>query len=71
MSPGAWEVIIRAMQLTCVMLFGAFVLLLEAGAFTYETSRLHYLARELMNVPQAVLMLAVIASAVIEENSAR
>ena len=30
MSPAAWEVVIRALQLSCLMLFCAFMLLVEA-----------------------------------------
>lgn len=69
MSPAAWEAVIRALQLSCVMLFCAFMLLVEGGAFTYETRYLHYTARELLTMPQAVLLLAAIASAVIEERA--
>ncbi len=71
MSPAAWEVVIRALQLSCVMLYCAFMLLVEGGAFTYETRYLHYTARELLTMPQAVLLLAAIASAVIEERTER
>ncbi len=69
MSSPAWEVVIRALQLTCVLLFCAFMLLLEAGVFKYETSHLYYIARELATLPQAILLIAAIASAVIEEHA--
>lgn len=69
MSPPAWEVVIRALQLSCVLLFSAFMLLLEAGTFTYETREYFYIARELAAQPQAVLLLAAIASVVIEEQA--
>ena len=67
MSAPAWEVVIRALQLSCVLLFCAFALLLEAGVFRAETSYLHNLADELIALPQAILLIAAIASAVIEE----
>lgn len=69
MSDAAWEVVTRAMQLTCFMLFCAFVLLIDAGTYTAGNSYSYRLAYELALLPQAVLLLATIASAVIEERS--
>ena len=68
MSPQAWEVVIRSLQFTCVLLLCAFALLANAGTYTTETSYVYHLARELATLPQAILLLAAIASAVIEEH---
>lgn len=70
MSPAAWEVVIRALQLSCVMLFCAWMLLLDGGVFTADTAHLYRLARELMTLPQAVLLIAALASVLIEERQA-
>lgn len=67
MSEPAWWVTLRALQLSCAVLFAAFVLLLDAGAYSADTSRAYGLARELASLPQLILLLAVIAGAVIEE----
>lgn len=67
MSTLSWEIVIRALQLSCVMLFCAYMLLMEAGPFTYATSDLHYIARELISQPQAILLLATLASVIVEE----
>ena len=67
MSTLSWEIVIRALQLSCVMLFCAYMLLMEAGPFTYATSDLHYIACELISQPQAILLLATLASVIVEE----
>ncbi len=70
MSPAAWEALIRGIQLSCVMLFCAWMLLLEGGTFKAATANLHWMAHELTTLPQAVLLIAVLASALIEERQA-
>ena len=70
MSEPAWEVTVRALQLTCVLLFCSFTLLIDAGTYCADTSYVYRLAYELALLPQAVLLLAVIAGAVIEERQA-
>ena len=69
MSPPAWEVLTRALQFTCISLFCAFMLLVDAGTYTAGTSAKFALARELALLPQAVLLVAIIAGAVIEERA--
>ena len=66
----AYEVTARSLILCCVMLFCAWMLLLDGGVFTAGTAHLYRLARELMTLPQAVLLIAALASVLIEERQA-
>lgn len=70
MSPPAWEITLRSLQLSCVMLFCSWMLLAGAGTYSIETNYVYQLAYELARLPQAVLLAAVIAGAVIEEGQA-
>ena len=71
MSAPAWEVTLRSLQLSCCMLCCAFMLLIDAGTYTADTSYAYNLAYELALMPQAVLLIGMIAGAVIEERSAQ
>lgn len=53
--------------LTAAMLFGAFVVLLQAGELNSRSYELHHLARFLYETPAAILLVASIASVVIED----
>lgn len=70
MSDAAWEALMRGLQLSCVLLFCAWMLLVDGGVYKAATADLHALARELAALPQAVLLIAVLASALIEERLA-
>lgn len=63
----SWEILIRSLQLSCVMLFCAFMLLADAGAMTAENYTTYLLADELYRLPQGLLLLAAMAGAVIED----
>lgn len=52
------------------MLFCSWMLLAGAGTYSIETNYVYQLAYELARLPQAVLLAAVIAGAVIEESQA-
>lgn len=70
MSPEAWEATIRALQLAVALLFGAWLLLLDAGTYTAAEADSYSLARELVSLTQAVLLIGVLAGALIEERRA-
>ncbi|HBR08856.1 MAG TPA: hypothetical protein DD735_08200 [Clostridiales bacterium] len=63
----SWEILIRALLISCVMLFCAFVLLVDAGGMTQKTYTTYLLADELYRLPQGLLLLAVLGGAIIED----
>ncbi len=69
MCDAAWEVTWRSLALCCVLLFSAFMLLVDAGPFTAETYATYRLASELATAPQWILLLSVLLAAVIEDRS--
>lgn len=70
MSEPAWELTIRSLQLSCTLLFAAWLLLLDAGTYSAGTSEAYRMAQELALLPEGVLLFAAIAGAVIEERQA-
>ena len=69
MCPMAWYIFKRGMQLCVVLLFAALVVLYERGAAA-DTYRLTMLASALNETAQAVLLICVLASVIIEDVSA-
>ena len=67
MSPPAWEAVMRSLQFSCAALFGAFTLLVDAGTYSIANRADYALAGALAELPLSVLLLASIASVVIEE----
>lgn len=65
----SWELLIRALQLSCVLLFCSFMLFLSSGPLTIWNYDTYKLAQEFSTLPQAILLVAMIAGAVIEERS--
>ena len=63
----SWEILTRALQFSCVMLFCAFMLLADAGGMTRGNYTTYLLANELFRFPQAVLLLSALAGAVVED----
>ncbi len=63
----SWELLMRAMQLSCVLLFCSFLLFLSTGPLSIWNAYTYKLAQELARLPQAILLVAMIAGAVIEE----
>ena len=63
----AYEVTARSIILCCVMLFSAFMLLVDAGGYTAATYSTYRLAQELAAAPQWILLLSVLGAAVIED----
>ena len=59
----------RTLQLSCTMVFCAFVLLIDAGSYSIHTWRVYRTAQELSMNPAGLLLLAVIGAALLEERS--
>jgi len=67
MCDEAYFVIRSSLILTCVMLALCLLVLLIAGKFSASTYELHRFAKELFTLPQAILLIAAIASVIMEE----
>jgi len=67
MSEMAWYIFIRSIQLSCFLLFCAFILMLKCGGSESGGYELYMTARSLYELPQALLLIAGIASACIDE----
>jgi len=67
MCDEAYFIIRSSLILTCVLLSGCLLALLIAGKFSADTYELHRFAKELFTLPQAILIIAAIASAVMED----
>lgn len=65
----SWLLLMRGLQLSCALLFAAFLLLLGAGEPSAANCGTYAMARELFRLPQAVLLVAMLAGAIIEEGS--
>lgn len=65
----SWELLMLGLQLSCVLLFAAFLLLLGAGEFSVWNCDTYSLARELLTLPQAILLVCILAGAIIEERN--
>lgn len=66
MSDPAWFIFLRSLQLSCVMLFCSFLLLLEPGSVVQSYPR-YITALALYETPQGILLLGLILSACLEE----
>lgn len=69
MCPASREILTRALQLSCVMALCALCLLINAGPMTAESYDTYLLAKEMITLPQAILLVATIASAMAEERA--
>lgn len=67
MCEPSWELLIRGLQLSCVLLFCAFLLLVDAGSFSVVSCDTYFLAQELLTLPQAILLVVMLAGVIIEE----
>ena len=67
MCPDAWYIFIRSIQLCCLLLLCAFILLLEWNGSMSEKYELYKTAMALSEICQALLLIAVIASVCIED----
>lgn len=67
MCPEAWYIFIRTLQLTAVLLLCAFALLVNWNGSIVEQYSLYMTAASLMEITQALLLIAVIFSVCIED----
>lgn len=63
----SWEILTKALALSCVLLFCAFMLLLDAGTYSTETHDTYRLVSELTAAPCWILLIASVAGVCIEE----
>ena len=69
MCPAAWYIFLRSLQLSCFLLFCAFLLLLGWEQAVYEQYHLYLTAMSLQESAQALLLVAVLLSALVEDAS--
>ena len=69
MCPWAWYIFLRCIQLCCFLLLGALVLLIGWDGQTLERGALLNTAAALNETAQAVLLLGVLLSVLIEDQS--
>ena len=67
MCDESYFIIKSSIILTLILLACCLLTLLFAGGFSDDTYELHRLAKELFTLPQAILIIAAIASVVIED----
>lgn len=67
MCPEAWYIFMLSVKLTVLLLFCAFVLLLECGGSIYEKYELYMTATSLFETGQALLLIGVLFSVCIED----
>lgn len=67
MCPDAWYIFLRTVQLCVVLLLFAFVLLVEWGGSMSEGYTLYMTAKALNETAQALLLIAVLFSVLIED----
>lgn len=68
MCPEAWYIFRRSLQLSAFLMLCAFALLVEWGGCMIEKYTLYMTATALMEICQALLLIAVIASVCIEDH---
>ena len=66
MSEPAWTIFSRSLQISCMLLFCSFLLLLNAGSPVQEHAR-YITALALYETPQGVLLLGLILSVCLED----
>lgn len=64
----SWWIFSRAMCLSCILLLCGFALLLEVDTITPQTLRLYRVAQSMTQLPQAVLLIAILGIACAEDH---
>lgn len=64
----SWWILTRALCLSCVLLFCGFLLLLEVDMAALESLRLYHIAQSMTQMPQAILLMAIIGVACAEDH---
>lgn len=68
MREEAWGLLLGTLRLSCVMVFCAFVILIELGAPTIQTLPIWRGAEAYASFPAALLLCATLASAFVDEH---
>lgn len=63
----AWMVFTRSLILSCVLLFCAFVLLIDIQHISTQNYDTYFTAKTLIEIPQLVLLFGTLGSACIED----
>ena len=71
MKPDAWYIVLRSLQLSCVLLLCAFALLLEYNGDMLGKYPLYMTAQSLNESAQGILLVALILSVCMEELQSR
>lgn len=69
MCPAAWSIYIRTLQLSCLLLLLAVILLIACDGRVGENYTLYMTAMGLYETPQALLLISAIGSVCVEELS--
>ena len=64
----SWWILTRALCLSCVLLFCGFLLLLEVDMAALESLRISHTAQSITQMPQAILLMAIIGVACAEDH---
>lgn len=67
MNELSWRLWMRSLILSCVMLFCAFILLIDGTPFTARTYDTYLTAHTLFTLPQLVLLFGILGSVCIED----
>jgi len=67
MSDISHRIFCKTLLLSCVLLFCAFIFLVEAGEYNLDTYRLYLYALEFIKTPPALLILTAIGTVCIDE----
>ncbi len=67
----SWEILMKSLMLSCILLFCAWMLLVDAGSLTAANYGTYLLAEEMTRLPQAILLFGVLASGIVEDVKTR
>lgn len=67
MCEPSWELLRKGLILSCVLALCAFMLLVDAGTLTENSYYTYLLAREFVQAPQIILIVAIFGGVMIEE----
>ena len=67
MCEPSWALLRKGLILSCVLALCAFMLLLDAGIMTESSYYTYLLAREFVQIPQIIMVIAIFGGVMIEE----
>ncbi len=71
MCEPSWQLLRKGLILSCVFALCAFMLLMDAGTLTEHSYYTYLLAREFVQAPQIIMLIAIIGGVMIEERRVR